>query len=297
MDKIEQLIKKLSDLKEDLTKGINESYASEPNMSKEEQKVNLNNPYNEQPQKSSKKKRDDKLDLASPGHQFGNVKKADECHEDDPQHEKKEQDKAKKIKENAEEILDMHKGETCSIAKNGQWSLKKAKDMSGDNIDSSMLMSELQAIEHHIKEIKEKINSKDIAPDWVKSQISQASNDLSGVAHYILGLKGESKSMSKAEYGLEKAAIDYKKMPVKKITSAKAVSGHGYELTHHYPDGSTSGPHAAEIEQTGIRLKTPGKTHAIHLKGQSEPIHTDEATAKEALKQGTFNFDAYTKKR
>jgi hypothetical protein len=137
LDKLEQLIKKLSDLKEDLTKGINESYASEPNMSKDEQKVNLNNPYNEQPQKSSKKKKDDKLDLASPGHQFGNVKKADECHEDDPKHEKKEQDKAKKIKEKAEEILDMHKGETCSFAKNGQWSLNKAIYFGGESVKTS----------------------------------------------------------------------------------------------------------------------------------------------------------------
>ena len=49
------------------------------------------------------------------------VNKADECHADDPKHEQKEQDKAKKIKDKAEEILDMHKG--CSFAKNGQWSL------------------------------------------------------------------------------------------------------------------------------------------------------------------------------
>lgn len=35
--------------------------------------------------------------------------KKEECHPEDPKHEEKEQDKAKKIKENAEEILDLHK--------------------------------------------------------------------------------------------------------------------------------------------------------------------------------------------
>jgi hypothetical protein len=71
--------------------------------------------------------------------------------------------------------------------------LQKAKDMSGDKVDSSMLMSELEEIEHHIKEIREHLSSSDIAPDWVKSKISQSASSLSDIAHYIMGLKEERK--------------------------------------------------------------------------------------------------------
>jgi septal ring factor EnvC (AmiA/AmiB activator) len=74
-----------------------------------------------------------------------------------------------------------------------QEKLQKAKDLSGDKIDSSMLMSELEEIEHHIKEIRDHLSSSDIAPDWVKSKISQSASSLSDIAHYIMGLKEERK--------------------------------------------------------------------------------------------------------
>lgn len=55
------------------------------------------------------------------------AKAKEEPHKDDPKHEQKEQDKAKKIKEKAEEILDMHKAEHCSVDANGQWKLEEKK--------------------------------------------------------------------------------------------------------------------------------------------------------------------------
>lgn len=55
------------------------------------------------------------------------MSKVDEPHKDDPKHEEKEKIKVKNIKEEAEEILDMHK-EECSFAKNGQWSLSVKKN-------------------------------------------------------------------------------------------------------------------------------------------------------------------------
>jgi len=68
----------------------------------------------------------EKLKLSKSGQwELEDLSKAEECHPDDPKHEEKEQKKAKKIKEKAEEILDMHKGESCSISKNGQWKLDK----------------------------------------------------------------------------------------------------------------------------------------------------------------------------
>jgi hypothetical protein len=66
---------------------------------------------------------------------------------------------------------------------------KAAKDMSGEKLDSSMLISELDSIARNIAEIKKHLNENDVAPDWVKSQVSKAANDLSGVADYIVGLK------------------------------------------------------------------------------------------------------------
>ncbi len=56
-----------------------------------------------------------------------NMEKAEmeEPHKDDPNHEKKEKKAAKKIKDEAEDILDMHKMEELTCSANGQWSLKK----------------------------------------------------------------------------------------------------------------------------------------------------------------------------
>lgn len=142
-------------------------------------RVNLNNPYNDQPEEDKKKKlkKSEELEKASkdPALAIKEVKikelqgkidagtykpdakkiadkmlkmspneataaappvngapppvgsdmaKEDEPHKDDPEHEEKEKVRAKNIKEEAEEILDMHKG--CTFAKNGQWNLTKA---------------------------------------------------------------------------------------------------------------------------------------------------------------------------
>jgi hypothetical protein len=67
--------------------------------------------------------------------------------------------------------------------------LKKAKDMAGDEVNSHMAVSQLESIQHHIEEIREHLSGEEIAPDWVKSKISEAANVLSDIAHYIMGLK------------------------------------------------------------------------------------------------------------
>lgn len=63
------------------------------------------------------------------------------------------------------------------------------KDMSGDVVDNSMLLSELNSIEHHIEEIRSHLSLNELAPDWVKSKISVAADELSDIAHFIMGLK------------------------------------------------------------------------------------------------------------
>jgi hypothetical protein len=49
--------------------------------------------------------------------------KAEEPHKDDPKHEAKEQEKAKTIKDKAQELLDMHKEECYKISDRGQWKI------------------------------------------------------------------------------------------------------------------------------------------------------------------------------
>jgi hypothetical protein len=79
---------------------------------------------------------------------------------------------------------------TPKIVKNEDPVIEKAtKDMAGDNVDSSMLMSELESLEHHIKEIKEHLSSSEIAPDWVKAKVSKSASHISDIAHYIMGFK------------------------------------------------------------------------------------------------------------
>ena len=60
-------------------------------------------------------------------------------------------------------------------------------DMSGDKIDNNMLISQLESISHHVKEIQEHLRENEIAPDWVKAKVSTAADKLSDVAHYIMG--------------------------------------------------------------------------------------------------------------
>jgi len=78
--------------------------------------------------------------------------------------------------------------------------MASATDMSGELIDNSMLLSELNSIEHHIDEIRSHLNLNEIAPDWVKSKISVAADELSDIAHYIMGLHEAKKDHAGDEY-------------------------------------------------------------------------------------------------
>ena len=70
---------------------------------------------------------------------------------------------------------------------------KAAKDMVGDSVDSSMLMSELESMEHHIKEIREHLSESEVAPDWVKAKVSKSAASISDIAHYVMGVKQSKK--------------------------------------------------------------------------------------------------------
>jgi len=56
---------------------------------------------------------------------------------------------------------------------------------------SEMMFSDLEQIMHHILEIKEHMKSSEDSPDWLKAQITEAAQNLSGVAHYIQGKKAK----------------------------------------------------------------------------------------------------------
>ena len=81
------------------------------------------------------------------------------------------------------------------LQKNTQFDeeLNKAKDIAGDTVDSSMLMSQLESLEHHIAELKEHLKINDVAPDWVKSKIAESASSMSDIAHYIMGIKEKNK--------------------------------------------------------------------------------------------------------
>ena len=100
-----------------------------------------------------------------------------EPHKDDPEHEKKEQIKAKKIKENAEDILDMHKADrdTRSV-----FTMSHSRDVLG--------MSHNDA-KNHLHDIVDKSTAIDANKAKIKTAItnSRSSKDLSGmVANHIL---------------------------------------------------------------------------------------------------------------
>jgi hypothetical protein len=58
---------------------------------------------------------------------------------------------------------------------------------------SEMMFSDLEQIAHHIAEIREHMKASEDSPDWVKAQITEAAQNLSGVAHYIQGKKAKVK--------------------------------------------------------------------------------------------------------
>mgnify|MGYP003327342626 CR=1 FL=1 len=66
------------------------------------------------------------------------------------------------------------------------FNLRKAVE---EDHDSEMMFSQLEAIAHHIEEIREVMSSDEDSPDWVKAKITEASKQLSDVAHYIQGKK------------------------------------------------------------------------------------------------------------
>lgn len=66
------------------------------------------------------------------------------------------------------------------------FNLRKAVD---EDHDSEMMFSQLEAIMHHVEEIREAMSADEDSPDWVKAKITEASKQLSDVAHYIQGKK------------------------------------------------------------------------------------------------------------
>lgn len=128
MDKLDQLINKLKDAKEELQKNVNAAYGSEPNVVKEE-KVNANNPYGDEPkgakgEDARNDKNDKEPELESPK----NLK-----HKEQPSIKKKEQ---------------------LMCSENGQWSLKK------DAADPKLAPKDVK-----VKELQGKIDSGTYKPD------------------------------------------------------------------------------------------------------------------------------------
>jgi len=64
---------------------------------------------------------------------------------------------------------------------------------SGVNDDSSMMFSQMEAIVHHIEEIRESIEPSENMPDWVDSKVTEAAKNMSDIAHYIMGIKQQKK--------------------------------------------------------------------------------------------------------
>jgi hypothetical protein len=100
-------------------------------------------------------------------------------------------------------------------SQNGQWSLVK-NEMSKEDVSivpspsnpikggegvnemakeegSEMMFSDLEQIVHHVQEIREHMKASEDSPDWLKAQVTEAAQNLSGVAHYIQGKKAKGK--------------------------------------------------------------------------------------------------------
>lgn len=122
---------------------------------------------------------------------------------------------------------------SCQPVKKSEMS--KAKDMAGDDVDSSMMMGDLKSIKKHTDEIMEHVDRDDVAPDWVKSKVSESAAHLSAVADYVAGL---SKS-EQEEYFEKKKSFNLK---------AKHKSDKG---------GLTAEGRKAYNRATGSNLKAP----------------------------------------
>jgi len=70
---------------------------------------------------------------------------------------------------------------------------KTEKSQMAKEEGSEMMFSDLEQIAHHIAEIREHMKASEDSPDWVKAQITEAAQNLSGVAHYIPGKKAKVK--------------------------------------------------------------------------------------------------------
>ncbi len=128
MDKLDQLINKLKDAKEELQKNVNAAYGSEPNMVKEDKKVNENNPYGDEPK-------------GTKGEDARNDKNDKEPELESPKNLKhKEQPSIKK--------------EELCMSENGQWSLKK------DAANPKLAPKDVK-----VKELQGKIDSGTYKPD------------------------------------------------------------------------------------------------------------------------------------
>lgn len=60
--------------------------------------------------------------------------------------------------------------------------------------DSKMMFSNLQAVKHHVEEIKENSDIRDDVPDWVDAKIVEVAKAMSDIAHYLDGKKQLNKS-------------------------------------------------------------------------------------------------------
>ena len=110
--------------------------------------------------------------------------------------------------------------EKLSKSKNGQWSLVKAKDSSGDNDNNEMLISQLKQIVHHVGELNSNIDISGNEPDWVNAKITEAAKALSDVAHYVDGLR----SVKKAD-DMEKNMNDDMEKEMKRLQANKDAAG------------------------------------------------------------------------
>jgi len=144
--------------------------------------------------------------------------------------------------------------------------LKKSKDMAGDKVDSSMLMSELESLEHHIKEIREHIDQAEIAPDWVKAKVSKAASGLSDIAHYIMGLKeikkGESAELEKA---LEGARNPKRGDPMFEPTHLRECATLSHEDAKKRAHQVVNGANARPITKNRARLMIDRSKNVPHL--------------------------------
>jgi hypothetical protein len=126
---------------------------------------------------------------------------------------------------------------------------KADEEMKDD--DSYMAMKELQAIMHHLMEIKEKFDPKKDLPDWLDSKITLASDKLAVVAHYLDHKNNSEKTVT--EKHLEKAGRcwdGYKPVPGKKPYSKGSCEKIEKNMIAGYQMGEMPGiPVAPQIQQ------------------------------------------------